>query len=243
MKNLYERIMSVEEIDVEVAWRAVRHVRLTVYPPEGRVAVAAPLAAGVDAIRAIVEKKLPWIRAKRSEMRSKPPKAPRALKDGELVYYRGEPLRLRVAVASGRESVAMEGEDAIVIGAKPGSTPERRAELLGRWYKARLREALEPLVERWRKRLRVSVASWSVRKMKTRWGSCNYRKGRITFNLELVKKSPECIDYLVAHELAHLRVPDHGPRFVALMDKHVPGWKALRKKLNAAPLIHEEWDY
>lgn len=243
MKNLYERMMRVEEIDVEVAWRAVRHVRLTVFPPEGRVAVAAPLAASVDSIRSIVEKKLPWIRAKCSEMRSKPPKAPRALKDGESVYYRGERLGLRVVEARGRESVDMEEAGTIVISAKPGSTPERRAELLGKWYKARLREALEPLVAEWRKRLRVSVASWSVRKMKTRWGSCNYRKGRITFNLELIKKSPECVDYLVAHELAHLRVPDHGPRFVALMDKHVPGWKVLRKKLNAAPLIHEEWDY
>jgi predicted metal-dependent hydrolase len=89
----------------------------------------------------------------------------------------------------------------------------------------------------------VEAAGWGIKKMKTRWGSCNTASRRIWLNLELAKKPPECLEYLVVHELVHLLVRHHDERFNALMDRHLPRWRQARRTLNAAPLAHETWEY
>jgi len=95
----------------------------------------------------------------------------------------------------------------------------------------------------WQPVLGVQVADWGVRRMKTKWGSCNARAHRIWLNLELAKKPVRCLEYLVVHELAHLVEPDHNSRFIAIMDTHMPKWRARRAELNSTPLAHEAWTY
>jgi predicted metal-dependent hydrolase len=89
--------------------------------------------------------------------------------------------------------------------------------------------------------MRVTVRKWSIRRMKTKWGSCNQETGHIWLNVELAKKHPEGLEYLTVHEMTHLLERSHGPNFSMLMDKHLPDWRARRDRLNDAPLGHEQW--
>jgi predicted metal-dependent hydrolase len=83
----------------------------------------------------------------------------------------------------------------------------------------------------------VTVASFAVRKMKTRWGSCSPKSQAICLNLELAKKTIECLEYVIVHELAHLLVPTHDRRFVALLDQFMPKWRSYQAELNQLPLV------
>jgi hypothetical protein len=112
-----------------------------------------------------------------------------------------------------------------------------------RWYRERLRELVSPLVAKWEGKLGVRVAAWGIKAMKTKWGTCNPRAGRIWLNLELAKKLPECLEYIVVHELAHLLVRHHDDQFHSLMDRHFPRWRQIRRELNAAPLGSARWDH
>ncbi len=125
------------------------------------------------------------------------------------------------------------------ITARPGADADRRRAILERWYRAQLKHDLAPLLSKWETAIGVKTASWGVRKMRTRWGSCNPKAKRLWFNLELAKKSLDCLEYVVVHELIHLLERRHDARFKELMTKHLPEWRSIRESLNAAPLGQE----
>jgi predicted metal-dependent hydrolase len=125
---------------------------------------------------------------------------------------------------------------------RPRSTVQHRADALQRWYRERLRELAAPLLEHWAATLGVTVRRWGIKRMKTKWGTCNADRGRVWLNLELIKKPADCVEYVVVHELVHLRARHHDDRFQALMDQHLPAWRAVRSRLNAAPLPAESWN-
>lgn len=116
-----------------------------------------------------------------------------------------------------------------------------RLAVLQRWQRAQLRQHIPALIAQWEPVVGRTVPKWSVRRMKTRWGSCNRETGHLWFNLELAKKHPDCLEYIVVHEMAHLRERSHGDRFTTLMDQLLPDWRARRDALNRAPLADEDW--
>lgn len=89
----------------------------------------------------------------------------------------------------------------------------------------------------------MGVADWGVKRMKTKWGTCTIEARRIWLNLELVKKPPRCLEYIIVHEMVHLLECHHNERFVAYMDKFMPQWRLFSDELNQAPLAHETWEY
>jgi predicted metal-dependent hydrolase len=97
-------------------------------------------------------------------------------------------------------------------------------------------------VSKWEHRLGVAVPKWTIRKMKTKWGSCNRETHNVWFNLELAKKHPDCLEYIVVHELTHYFEGSHGGRFSTLMDRNLPDWRLRRDELNGAPLAEEDWE-
>lgn len=228
-------LLTVAGIEVELVRRPIKNLHVGVYPPHGRVRVAAPPYVSEAAVRVAIVTRLAWIRRHRAGYSKQVREEPRALVSGESHYYRGRRYRLAVVEAEGRSEVVLRG-GWLVLNVPPGSSAAERALALDRWYRRRLRELVTPLVAQWQERLGVRVAAWGIKRMKTKWGSCNPAAGRLWLNLELVKKSPAALEYLVVHELAHLRVKNHGPRFAALMDQHLPSWTAHRAALNAAPL-------
>lgn len=223
------------EFAVAVTRKQVRRVTLRVHPPDGDVRVSAPHGVSEGEIRAFVQQHLAWIRRHRDRIRALPRPAAPTFQPGEVHYLEGKPLALVVRNGTPGASVGLGMGTTLVLSAPAHADADALARALERFYRAHLRAALPPLLARWEPRMGVRVAAWGVKRMKTRWGSCNPRARRIWLNLELAKRRPALLEYVVVHELAHLHVADHGPAFQALMTRFLPNWRALRRELNAWP--------
>jgi predicted metal-dependent hydrolase len=235
--------LTVSGIRVLVVRKAIKNLHLGVYPPDGRVRVAAPLAVSVAAVRVAVIGKLRWIRQQRAAFERQPREGMREMVAGESHYFLGRRYRLTVVEAQGASHIHLRNRQTLELHARADLDVDHRVQVLQRWYRDQLKELVPPLLEKWQSRLRVRVSAWGIKKMKTKWGSCNAKARRVWLNLELAKKPPECLEYLIVHELVHLLVPNHDDRFNSLMDRHLPKWRHYRKELNAAPLARETWSY
>lgn len=236
-------VLTVGGLRVAVVRKAIKNLHLGVYPPDGRVRVAAPLVVSDAAVRVAVIGKLRWIKRQQAAFEHQERESEREMVSGESHYVLGWRYRLDVVEAVGPARIVVRNRRTLELHTRPGWDARQREQLLHRWYRERLRELVPPLIEKWQAALGVEAAGWGIKKMKTRWGSCNMASRRIWLNLELAKKPPECLEYLVVHELAHLLVRHHDDRFNALMDRHLPRWRLARRTLNAAPLAHETWEY
>jgi predicted metal-dependent hydrolase len=228
---------------VAVVRKPIKNLHLGVYPPSGKVRVAAPLALSTNAVRVAIVQKLGWIKRQQKAFDEQARQSQRALVDGESHYFLGRRYRLAIVITDGARQVKIRNRNRMELHVRHDDAAECRAEVLDQWYRERLREMVPALIEKWQPTLRVKVAAWRIKKMKTKWGSCNAHARRIWLNLELIKKPVECVEYLVVHEMAHLLVRRHGDQFQALMDRHFPRWRMVRKILNAAPLAHVTWQY
>jgi predicted metal-dependent hydrolase len=233
--------LVVSSLRVSVVRKPIKNLHLGVYPPDGRIRVAAPLAVSDSAVRVAVIARLPWIKRQQAAFEHQVRESAREMVSGESHYYRGRRYRLMVLESKGSPRVEIRGPKILALYVQPGWTAEDRARLLQRWYRERLRELLPPILEKWQAKLGIELRSWSIKRMKTKWGSCNSAARRIWVNLELVKKPPACLEYVVVHELVHLLARKHDERFLALMDRHLPSWRQYRAELNAAPLAKESW--
>lgn len=233
--------LIVAGIPVEVVRKDIRNLHLGVYPPHGRVRVAAPLVISEDAVRLAVIDKLAWIKQQRRQFQGQPRQSRREMVNGESHYFQGRRYRLTLRERDAPLRVTLRGLGTLELQVRPDTTADQREALLQRWYRDQLRRALPPLLDTWQNTLEVELAGWDIRRMKTRWGGCNPQARRVWFNLELAKKPPQCLEYIVVHELSHLRVRRHDAEFVALLDRHLPTWRLLKALLAREPLGHETW--
>jgi predicted metal-dependent hydrolase len=232
--------LTVDDINVDVVYKDIKNLHIGVYPPVGRVRVAAPYQLAEEQVRLAVIKRLPWIHEKRRQLREAERQSQREMTDGESHYLWGRRLRLEVIPGSGRPRVEVKGHR-LILYAREGTHAEARARMLERFYRRELQAEIGGLIEKWEPRIGRSVTGWTVRRMRTKWGSCKRETGRLWFNLELAKKPPRCVEYVVVHEMIHLLERGHRDRFVALMNHHLPDWRQRRDELNAAPLAAEDW--
>lgn len=234
--------ITVGGVRVHVERKDIKNLHLGVYPPNGRVRVAAPLVISNEAVRLAVIDKLGWIKRQKAKFADQPRQSKREMVSGESHYFLGRRYRLRVHELDAPPRVAIRGVASLDLFVRPGSSVEQREAVLLRWYREQLKDLIPPLLEKWQKALGVQVEAWGVKKMKTKWGSCNVDARRIWINLELAKKSTQCIEYIVAHELVHLLERKHTRRFSDQMDEHLPNWRATRAELNSGLLGHESWE-
>jgi predicted metal-dependent hydrolase len=242
-KRQHEKKITVSGIEVQVVRKDIRNLHLGVYPPEGRVRVATPLRVNDEAVRLAVVTRLGWIKRQQAKFAAQPRQSKREYVSGESHYFLGARYRLHVVEHEGAAKIILNRNRTITLQVRKGSTLEQREEALNQWYRKELKTLIPPLLEQWQPKLGVHVKEWGVKRMKTRWGTCNPRAHRIWLNLELAKKPESCLEYIVVHELAHLLERNHGDRFIAVMDKHLPQWRVLQQELKAAPLAHEAWEY
>lgn len=228
---------------MEVVRKDIKNLHLGVYPPNGRVRVAAPLRVSDSAVRLAVVSKLGWIKRQQAGFASQERESEREMVSGESHYYLGRRFRLRVVPNDGTTKVVLRGRSYLELHVAPDLTPRQREQALQRWYRRRLRELIPPLIAKWQPLLGVEVAEWGIKKMKTRWGTCNVEARRVWLNLELAKKPLACLEYILVHEMVHLLERYHNERFLELMDKLLPQWRLHREELNRAPLAHEDWRY
>jgi predicted metal-dependent hydrolase len=227
--------IQIEELSIELQRKRIKNLHLRVYPPDGRICLSAPLRADEKAIRRFALSKLDWLRDKRRSMLASPAMAPPCFTEGERHYYQGEAHPLALIEGFQRASLRLREDGALEMRLRAGSTEAGRGRLLDAWYRERLQELIPPLLARWQKELGLRAPSWSLRKMRGRWGSCNPRDARIIFSLSLARVAPQCLEYVIVHELIHLLEPSHGKRFYDLLERHYPGWKAARRLLRDWP--------
>lgn len=234
--------IQLGEITVEVVQKEIKHLHLSVYPPDGRVRVAAPQRMDVETIRVFVIAKLEWIKKQQHKLRSQERETPREYLERESHFVWGKRYLLRVVEADAPSTVELEHTN-MVLRVRPGTDTAGRRSIVDAWYRQQLKAAVPPLLARWEPILGVKAQRFFVQRMKTRWGSCNPRDRHIRLNTELARKPPECLEYVLVHELAHLLEPSHNARFVALMDRFLAGWRDARDQLNRLPISHVDWDY
>nr|WP_268934977.1 SprT family zinc-dependent metalloprotease [Pseudomonas edaphica] len=230
-------------MSVEVVRKNIKNLHLGVYPPLGRVRVAAPLAVSDDAVRLAVVGKLGWIKRQRAKFEAQPRQSQRRMVSGESHYFMGQRYRLRVVEGSIPMRVVLRGKAVLDLFVRPETNTERREELLQAFYRAEMKKLIPTLLDKWQPILGVEANAWGIKKMKTKWGACNIAARRVWLNLELAKKPIQCLEYILVHELLHLIERHHNDRFRSLMDQYLPQWQAHRDELNRSLLAEERWDY
>jgi predicted metal-dependent hydrolase len=233
--------LTVAGLGVDVVYKDIKNMHISVYPPVGRVRVAAPQRTTEDAIRLAVVQRLAWIKRQQEQFQNTDRQAERLMVSGETHYVWGQRYLLDVSKSSGAYGVQIKG-NTLWVTTPPGTDADGRFRALGRWYRRELKAAVPTLLAKWQPILEVDANKYVIRRMKTKWGTCVSASRTIWLNPELAKKEPRCLEYIVVHELAHLRERGHGEKFVALMDKVLPDWRARRDELNDAPLGYESWE-
>jgi predicted metal-dependent hydrolase len=232
--------IQLGEISISVTRKEIKHVHLSVHPPSGRVTLTAPLATRSEVARAYAVSKLGWIRDQRAKLRGQARETPRGFFERESHYLWGRRHLLAVVEKDVKPGVTVDHRR-ITLTVRPGSHAKKRAEVMHDWHRALLHHVVPSLVRQWAPKLSVKVAGYYLQRMKTKWGSCNYRTGHIRLNTELVKKPKDLLEYVVVHEMAHLLERTHGERFVAILEKHYPSWREASAELNELPLTAEVW--
>lgn len=221
-------------IELELVEKRVKRLSLRVYPPDGRVRLTVPRGTPGSVVHATVAERAEWIRAHQARFKALPQPEATLYVSGETHYVAGQATTLRLSLGSTRGVTLEDG--VLVLHCTPECDRQARAARLEAWYRRQLQAALPPLVDQWSERLAVPTPEYRVKRMSTRWGSCNPRARRIWLNLALARRRPQLLEYVVVHELAHLRVPDHGPKFKALMTSALPGWRQLDRELDLWPI-------
>lgn len=236
------RQITVGGLRVDVVRKPIKNLHLGVYPPHGRIRVAAPLTVSDDAVRLAVVTRMGWIKRQRAKFDAQPRQSERAYVSGESHYFLGQRYRLNLIEGARAGKVHVRNSRTLDLYVRNGSDVAIRERVFLTWYREELRNRLSPLVDKWTATMEIPVPAWGIKRMKTKWGTCNIEARRIWLNLELIKKPPQCLEYIVVHELAHFFERNHSDRFVAFMDRLLPKWRSLRDELNAEPLSHEEWN-
>lgn len=235
-------MLDLGELHAEVIRKAIKHVHLSVLPPAGKVRVAAPQSMPLETIRLFVISKLPWIRTQQRKLQAQERETPREFLNKESHYLWGKRYLLELSFADTAPTVSLTPRK-LELQVRPGANAAQCEEVVDAWYRQQIRDALPALLAKWEPLLGVKTSRVFVQRMKTKWGSCTPEAGYIRLNTDLAKKPPECLEYIVVHELVHLLEPTHNDRFCALMDLYLPHWNHLRKQLNSLPVRHEEWQY
>ena len=232
--------ITIGEMAIEVLRKDIKHVHLSVHPPDGRVTLSAPAGTRPEAMRAFAVTKLGWIREQQRRLAEQARETDRQFIERESHYLWGRRYLMTVEYRAAKPSVRLDHRRITLI-VRPGSDAVKRAAVIHDWHKRLLHQAVPVLIDKWAGRLQVTVRGYFLQRMKTRWGSCNPRAGHIRLNTELVRKPRDLLEYVLVHELLHLVEPTHNDRFVRLLDEHYPAWRTARAELNEPPLAAEKW--
>lgn len=220
---------------VDVIFKDIKNVHLSVYPPTGRVRISAPRRMSLENVRLFAISKIGWIKKHQVKIQRQPRETPREYLERESHYVWGRRYLLKIREGGSKPSVVLSNR-AIELTMPEDAPVELRKDVLTDWYRAELRQRANPILTKWAERLDVDLSRFYIQRMKTKWGSSNPAQQTIRLNLDLAKFAPECLDYIALHEMAHFIVPNHSERFRTLLDRNMPGWRSIRDRLNEGPL-------
>lgn len=240
--NIKTSQIKLGDISIDVYYKDIKYIHLSVHPPSGRVRMSSPRRISLDTLRIFSISKLSWIKKQQSRINKQERETQRDFSNRESHFFLGKRYLLNVIEGKITPEIRFN-HNTLEMFIKPNTSREKREALINQWYRDELRKIIPPFIKKWEKIINVSVNEWKIKKMKTRWGTCNIKARRIWLNLELAKKPIDCIEYIVVHEMVHLLERKHNDRFKSLMDNFLPNWKLSRKELNKFPLSHSEWEY
>lgn len=235
--------IEVSDFSIDVIRKSIKNMHLSVYPPTGRVRIAAPLNIDDEAVKLFAISKLAWIKKNQRKFEMQDRQMPRVFEQRESHYFEGKRYLLRVTEQNATPRVEIKTKTYIDLFIRPNATVEQRQNCINEWYRKQLKNHIPQLIEKWEPIIGVSVSDWGVKQMKTKWGTCNIEQKRIWINLELAKKPYYCLEYIIVHEMIHLLERHHNVNFLAHLDKYLPKWKLYKDELNRLPVSHGEWEY
>jgi hypothetical protein len=230
--------LLIGALPVEVTIKPIKNLHLSVVPPDGAVRISAPQGMSHDHVRAYAIGKLGWIRRQQARFSAQQRESPRLVIERESHALWGQRLLLHIEEVNAAPRIEVHPRH-LILYLRPGSTLEKRQSILAAWYRNELRKEAANLIDHWQQRLDVQINKLFVQAMSRQWGSCNPLTKNIRLNTQLAQKPKICVDYIVLHELAHLRVPTHGKEFIALLDSYLPDWNERRRLLNNLPLLSD----
>jgi predicted metal-dependent hydrolase len=233
-------MIKLGEIAISMTRKGIKHVHLSVHPPSGRVTMVTPLATRPEVARAYAVSKLSWIREQQAKLRGQARETPRQFVTRESHRLWGRRYLLAVREIEAKPSVRLSHRR-ITLSVRPGSVTAKRDAVMHAWHKSLLHDELPGLIRKWEQKLGVEVTGYFLQRMKTKWGGCNHKTRHIRLNTELVRKPRDLLEYVVVHEMLHLKEPTHNERFISMLAHYYPSWREARAELNELPLTAEVW--
>lgn len=232
-----QNIITVSDLDIIIERKDIKNLHIGVYPPNGKIRVATPLHIDNEAVRLAVISKLSWLKKQREAFLNQPRQSQREMISGESHYLFGKRYLLDVKHRNTKHEIVKK-HSKLELYAKDNTTVENRQKVLDEYYRQNLKQEIKKLIEKWQKNIDVTINSWKIQKMKTKWGSCNIEDKRLLFNLELAKVPLECIEYIVVHEMLHLKERHHNDNFKALLDRNLSDWQSRKERLKKSLLAY-----
>ena len=229
-------------IIIEVELKDIKNIHLSVYPPNGAVKISAPERMDLDTIRVFALSKLQWIKKQQKKFNEQERETKREYLTKESHYYNGKRYLLKVIERNAKPEVVLK-HSKIELYIRPHSTLGKRYEIINEWYRSELKKIVPELMKKWETTIGVKSNEYKIRKMRTKWGSCNTQTKTIMLNLELAKKPVECLEFIIVHELVHLLERSHNKQFVKYMNIFMPKWKFYKDELNRLPFSYLDWKY
>ncbi len=233
-------MIKIGDVVIAFSCKAVKNVHLSVHPPVGHVTLVAPNGTRLEVARAYAISKLGWVREQQQKLNNQARETPRQFIERESHYLWGRRYRMTVLFHDAKPSIIIDHKQ-ITLNVRLGSDTVKRADVIHNWHISLLHKQVPPLIRKWEKKLDVTVSSYYLQRMKTKWGSCNHQAGHIRLNTELVKKQKNLLEYVIVHEMVHLLEPKHSERFGSILNEHYPSWREARAELNELPLAAESW--
>ncbi len=227
-------------LDIEVIRKKIKNVHLSVHPPYGKVRVSAPDNMSLETIRVFLVSKLGWIRKQQEKLRAQERESVRDYIDRESHFFNGKRYLLKVIEHDAPARIELKPKT-MELYVRPGTSREKRQVIVNEWNRKQLKKGIPVIIRKYEKLMNIKIRDFGVKKMKTKWGTCNVDAKRIWLNLELAKKPGEYLEYVVVHEMVHMLEATHNDRFVMLMGQAMPKWKFYRDELNRLPVGYEDW--
>ena len=230
-------VLQINDVDIDVIKKDIKNIHLAVYPPNAKVRISAPYSYDDETIKLFAVSKWGWIKDNIEIIKNQTRIPPKDYVSGESHYIFGKRYLLKV-VDGKKSSITTEGVNRIIMTIKKTATRDSKKRIMESWYRKQLTAKLNCLIPKWENKTGLKIESWQIKKMRTRWGSCNVVSKHINFNLELAKRPIKEVEYVILHELSHLVENTHNQKFIAHVETYMPNWKLYRKELNS--LTYEE---
>ncbi|MEA5511495.1 SprT family zinc-dependent metalloprotease [Crocosphaera sp. UHCC 0190] len=228
--------ITLNDLIINVTRKKIKNLHLTVHPPDGEVRISAPLHLNDETIRLFAISKLHWIKKNQAKFKNQPRQNKKKFISGETHYYQGKLYLLNVIYDIKIPKVEIRNNTYLDLYVREGSEQNQREQTLINWYRQQLKAEIPAIIRKWEEIMQIEVKEWGVKKMKTKWGTCNIQAQRIWLNLELIKTPKHCLEYVIVHEMTHFFERHHNEKFRQLMDQFLPHWSTYKEELNQTPL-------